>query len=57
VTELNTIPGSMSYYLWEAFGIEYPALIDRLVKIAENQATNKKRIITSFESNILEKQA
>lgn len=56
VTELNTIPGSMSYYLWEVFGLEYPALIDRLVEIAENQASNKKEIITSFESNILEKQ-
>ncbi len=56
VTELNTIPGSMSYYLWEATGIDYPELIDQLVEIAENQAQEKQRLIVTFESNILEKQ-
>lgn len=53
VTELNTIPGSMSYYLWEASGIKYPELIDRLVEIAEKRSQQKAKLITSFDNNIL----
>ncbi len=34
VGELNTIPGSMSFYLWEASGVSYSELINRLVEIA-----------------------
>lgn len=55
VTELNTIPGSMSYYLWEATDLEYPKLVDRLVEIAEERFNKKKKLIQSFESNILDK--
>lgn len=55
VTELNTIPGSMSYYLWQASGLAYPDLIDRLVEIAEEEQLKKEQLITSFESNILDK--
>ncbi len=55
VTEINTIPGSMSYYLWEATGLTYPALIDRLVEIAEIRARQKSQLVTSFENNLLQK--
>lgn len=55
VVELNTIPGSMSYYLWEATGLKYPQLIDELVSIAQKRFAAKKSLITSFESNILQK--
>lgn len=34
VNEINTIPGSLSYYLWEYTGLPFPALVDRLVEIA-----------------------
>ena len=53
VIEPNTIPGSMSYYLWEASGVTYPELIDRLVTIAERRHHDRHQLITSFESNIL----
>ncbi len=53
VTELNTIPGSMSFYLWEATGVTYPQLVDRLVEIAEEQFAQKEKLIRSFETNIL----
>ncbi|MBU1967288.1 D-alanine--D-alanine ligase [Patescibacteria group bacterium] len=57
VTELNTIPGSMSCYLWAASGINYPQLVDRLVEIAQERFDKKKKLIQSFESNILEKKS
>lgn len=53
VVELNTIPGSMSFYLWEASGLPYPQLIDRLVEIAQTKFAHRKDKIKSFESNIL----
>lgn len=54
VTELNTIPGSMSFYLWEASGLPYPQLVDRLVEIAEKRFAQKQKLVTSFETNILQ---
>lgn len=34
VNEINTIPGSLSYYLWEYSGINFSKLIDKLIEIA-----------------------
>jgi len=47
VNEVNTMPGftSISMYpkLWAATGIEYPALIDRLIQLALERYADKKR--------------
>lgn len=53
VTEVNTIPGSMSFYLWEATGMKYKQMIDELVKVAQTKFAQKQNLIKSFESNIL----
>jgi len=53
VIEPNTIPGSMSFYLWEATDLPYSHMIDRLVAIAQQQHTAKHTLTTSFPSNIL----
>lgn len=53
VVEPNTIPGSMSFYLWEATGLKYTQLIDRLVEIALEKAKRQQDITHSFETNIL----
>ena len=34
VNEINTIPGSLSFYLWEYSGINFSTLIDKLIDIA-----------------------
>ncbi len=34
VNEINTIPGSLSFYLWEYSGINFSQLIDKLIDIA-----------------------
>lgn len=56
ITEINTIPGSLSFYLWEASGISFPELIDKLVEIAEFEYKKKKSLLRTFESTILSKQ-
>ena len=55
VIEPNTIPGSMSFYLWEATGLPYSGLIDRLVEIAQERQVQHQQLTTSFASNILQK--
>ncbi len=52
VNEINTIPGftkvSMYPKLWEATGIPYAALIERLIELALERHSAEQRIETSF---------
>jgi len=52
--EINTIPGSLAYYLWEASGIKPQQLIERLVELAQERKNQKKNLKFSFESKILD---
>lgn len=52
VNEINTIPGSLSYYLWEAAGVPFDVLLDRLVKLALKRARASRAKTLSFDSNI-----
>lgn len=52
VNEINTIPGSLSYYLWEASGISFPELMDRLVKLAYKRKREIDRKTFSYDTNI-----
>lgn len=53
VNEINTIPGSLAFYLWEASGIKYKDLLDRMVKLALKRERENKDITYSFDTNIL----
>lgn len=52
VNEINTIPGSLSYYLWEAAGLPFEQLMDRLVKLALKRRRDEQGKTTSFSQNI-----
>jgi D-alanine-D-alanine ligase len=53
INEINTMPGftSISMYpkLWEASGISYPELIDRLIQLAIERHADKSRNLTSYQ--------
>ena len=53
VNEINTIPGSLSFYLWKAVGMDYPDLLEKLIQLAIKRAREQEDIIFSFDSNIL----
>lgn len=53
LNELNTIPGSLSFYLWEASGVSFAELIDRLVKLAFKRQREEQALNFTFDSNIL----
>jgi D-alanine-D-alanine ligase len=51
LNEINTIPGfttiSMFAKMWEASGVPYPALVDRLIQLALERHADKQRLRTS----------
>ena len=52
VNEINTIPGSLSFYLWEATGITFPQLMDRLVSLAVKRKRDQRSKTVSYDQNI-----
>ncbi len=52
VNELNTIPGSLSFYLWEATGKTFTELLDELISLAFKRNREKHQLLYSFNSNI-----
>lgn len=55
VNEINTIPGSFAFYLWEHDGLSYPQLIDKLIEIAEKENKEKNENNYTYKSNIVGK--
>ena len=53
VNEINTIPGSFAFYLWQHDGLTYPQLIDCLIEIAEQENREKNQNNYTYESNIV----
>lgn len=54
VNELNTIPGSLSFYLWEASGKSFAELLDELIKLAFKREREQNELNFSFDTNILQ---
>jgi D-alanine-D-alanine ligase len=52
VNEINTIPGSLSFYLWEATGVNFEQLTERLIEIAFQRKRDSSFKTTSYKENI-----
>ncbi len=55
--EINTIPGSLSFYLWEPVGVPYKELLNRCVDLALKAQREESAITFSFDTNLLESNA
>ncbi len=53
VMEINTTPGSFSFYLWEHSGLSFTALMDELLGIARDVHREKSELMFSFDSGLL----
>jgi D-alanine-D-alanine ligase len=53
LNEPNAIPGSLAFYLWEASGIPFDALVERLIAIALDRHQSRTQTQFSFEVNLL----
>ena len=51
--EINTIPGSLAFYLWEPVGVPYKELLDRMIGLALKRARTESNLTFTFDTNIL----
>lgn len=51
--EINTIPGSLAFYLWEPMGVSYQELLDRMIQLALKRARTEESLTYTFDTNIL----
>jgi D-alanine-D-alanine ligase len=54
VMEINTTPGSFSFYLWEATGVGFAELLDTSIEIALEAHRTRSELILTFDSGMLE---
>ncbi len=54
LNEINTIPGSLSFYLWEPLGMKYEHLLDNMIQLALKADRENHKVVYSFETNVLE---
>jgi D-alanine-D-alanine ligase len=55
LNEINSIPGSLAFYLWEATGLPFDELVDALISIALQRHHERAQTQFSFEVNLLRK--
>ena len=51
--EINSIPGSLSFYLWNKTDKEYPELLEDIINLGIREHKNKNSKVHSFDTNIL----
>ena len=55
LNEINTMPGSLAFYLWEASGIPFDDLVTRVINMALDRHQLHSMTQYSFEANLLQK--
>jgi D-alanine-D-alanine ligase len=56
VGEINTIPGSLAFYLWEPVGLAFGKLLDEMIRCALTAAADRRESVFSYKSDILKDQ-
>ena len=51
--EINTIPGSFSFYLWDPSGVEFDELLNRMIAIARRRHREQNGRIRTYDVNLL----
>ena len=53
VNEINTIPGSLAFYLWEEAGTPFGKLLDEMLSLAFKRAREREALTFSVDTNLL----
>lgn len=53
VNEVNTIPGSLAFYLWEGSNVSFTELTNKLIDLAQKSHRDNTNLVVTFDSNIL----
>ncbi len=53
LNEINTIPGSMAFYLWQATGMSPSEVVDRLIDLALEAYADKRKTVYNYKTGLL----
>jgi D-alanine-D-alanine ligase len=53
LNELNTLPGSLAFYLWQASGVDSQALVDHLIHLAQTAYADKRRNTYNYQTSLI----
>lgn len=53
VNELNTLPGSLAFYLWQESGLQPGPLVDHLIGLAREAHADKRRNLYDYRTNLI----
>jgi D-alanine-D-alanine ligase len=54
LSEINTMPGSLAFYLWQAEGISPSSVIDELIRLAHEAAADKRRTMYDYKTGLVD---
>ncbi len=55
INEINTLPGSLSFYLWEKSGYPFAKMLDKLIELGFERYNKRSKINFSYDSGLLKK--
>ena len=55
INEINTLPGSLSFYLWEKSGYPFAKMLDKLIELGFERYNKRNKINFSYDSGLLRK--
>ena len=55
ITEINTLPGSLAFYLWEKSGIPFMNLLDKLIELGFERHKERQSLMFSYDSDLISK--
>lgn len=54
LNEINTMPGSLAFYLWHETGMNSGEVVEKLVKLAQDAYAEKRRTTYNYQTNLVE---
>ena len=53
LNEINTIPGSLAFYLWQESGMTPAQVVDALIQYAFDAHTEKRKSVTNYKTGLI----
>lgn len=53
LNEINTLPGSLSFYLWKENGMSSTEVVDHLIKLARDAHAEKRRSSYNYQTDLI----
>lgn len=53
LNEINTMPGSLAFYLWQATGLSAKQVVDKLVQHAQSAYADKRRNTYNYQTSLV----